>query len=526
MKKIRPDFRNRLNSQQSVVPSSCNSSQPIIVPKPIIEEVQFKKFKKLHNANPALSKDLHSIHSTFEPNTKNKQEVLGPTSLKPKTGGISFSISNPRSNLTAPIHPSFAAESDEMEQEVEESRESSSNTEQPNVEWPPKLKEYVERAFECCRNDTDRKKTELHLRSIITEALTTDRLYDTDWDLSPLPKLATSAGPSPTFGDSPPTVKFQFDKRTFKQKKTNINNNKRKQAVFFEETSLTHVGLDDVQYDEGKKLQRAKRFSVTKEEDVEMTAIIDKRPNSFFFNQNGEPDLEIFDTIKGTSKSLEKQYLRLTEPPDPSTVRPELVLKNTLKMLRRKWKQNPDYHYVCEQLKSVRQDLTVQRIKNKFTVEVYEEHARLALLNGDMSEFNQCQTQLKELYENKDHRKNEIEFTAYRILYYVYANSLSDILRLVAEMTPEKRANPVISHALDVRNSYVMGNYNRFFKLYTTAPNMAHHIMILLAPSLRTSALKAIIQAFVIRFDRFLWSFFFISFRDSRKSFCSFSFFF
>jgi len=106
-------------------------------------------------------------------------------------------------------------------------------------------------------------------------------------------------------------------------------------------------------------------------------------------------------TISGTSTALEKPYLRLTavrvisminillkyslpfcfQPPDPSTVRPEPILKKALEHVKRKVMEGAPWDYACEQRKSIRQDLTVQRIKNEFTVEVYETHARLCLEN-------------------------------------------------------------------------------------------------------------------------------------------------
>ena len=83
------------------------------------------------------------------------------------------------------------------------------------------------------------------------------------------------------------------------------------------------------------------------------------------------------------------------------------------------------------------------------TVEVYERHARVALECRDLNEYNQCQTQLKQLYSTIRTKGlpvcgSEMEFTAYRILYYVYLqgnkkyqNGSSDLADIMSSLTPK-----------------------------------------------------------------------------------------
>ena len=144
-------------------------------------------------------------------------------------------------------------------------------------------------------------------------------------------------------------------------------------------------------------------------------------------------------------------------------MRPERVLRAALQRLKERWRGGDvDYAWACNQLKAIRQDLTVQNLQNAFTVHAYETHARIALESGDLNEYNQCQTRLGELHSaDSPHRA---EFLAYRILYYVHlGHSKStdaadlELLRTLAELPEKLWDAPAVAHALAARAALAQG---------------------------------------------------------------------
>ncbi len=97
---------------------------------------------------------------------------------------------------------------------------------------------------------------------------------------------------------------------------------------------------------------------------------------------------EVSKPLIGTSKALEKNFLRLTTEPRAEDIRPQAVLKKAMKMVKKRWKKEVvDYKWACEQLKAIRQDLSVQNVRNNLTVDVYQTHGTFSSFFGIVVRF-------------------------------------------------------------------------------------------------------------------------------------------
>eukprot|EP01025_Chloroclados_australasicus_P031851 TRINITY_DN3225_c0_g3_i1.p1 TRINITY_DN3225_c0_g3~~TRINITY_DN3225_c0_g3_i1.p1 ORF type:complete len:863 (-),score=108.51 TRINITY_DN3225_c0_g3_i1:1221-3809(-) len=208
------------------------------------------------------------------------------------------------------------------------------------------------------------------------------------------------------------------------------------------------------------------------------------------------------EVVQGTCQTLEKEYFRLTCAPDPSQVRPEPVLKRAYhRLLDLIQLKDPKYaykNYFWSQFKAIRQDLVVQHIHNDFAVRVYEANARAALQYGDMAEFNQCQSQLSQLY-SEGLQGCGAAFAAYRILYrLVYPESTScNLLYILQEvMSGPYGQSEHVQHACEVRKAYAAKDYVRFFKLYRQCPGgLGCHLMDVKVEQMRFDACDLLVKS-------------------------------
>lgn len=261
---------------------------------------------------------------------------------------------------------------------------------------------------------------------------------------------------------------------------------KKQQKIMNKKAKNMKIEIKNNFVDQKSFNNRMQRFQSEKKKFVRKIELFEKETNNLVNN-----------CIVGTSKDLEKEYLRLTGEPEPANVRPLNVLKQSLDYILDKYSTSKDYRYVCDQLKAIRQDLTVQMIRNDFTIQVYETHVRLAIVTGDRDSLNQCQSQLKSLYETvANGNENEAEFIGYRLLYYILTKSYKDLNRIIIEIKRKYNENEYLKHLIKFRTAWHMNNYVMLFKLYKKSNQMSKYLIDLFIERERKLALKMIIKSY------------------------------
>ncbi|KAG7007847.1 hypothetical protein G7Y79_00008g024850 [Physcia stellaris] len=393
-----------------------------------------------------------------------------------------------------------------------------SQAEKSKREWPDPVRQYVQRAFAQDNNlpDVSRQDMETKLKEIIAKAASSNTLDTTDWANLLLPQQviqaerAASAIPKPVPTNTRPGIPFPYVSTQETNSSTNGPNFKKRKSTDREKiqtgsspqppwrvSNERNVFEDRVSYPDKRQRNESSGKGTSKSQyhlDSRKKRFEDSQPRYMSPDQStlAKPDVVMDEgPVVGQCQDLEKKYFRLTAAPNPLFVRPLDVLEKTLDLLKRKWRKENNYSYICDQFKSLRQDLTVQHIKTEFTVNVYEIHARIALEKGDLGEYNQCQTQLRALY-SQNLGGHPTEFKAYRILYFIHTCNRTDMNDVLADLTPAEKKDVAVKHALDARSALALGNFHKFFQLYLETPNMGAYLMDMFVARERLAALSNI----------------------------------
>lgn len=385
--------------------------------------------------------------------------------------------------------------------------------------WPKSLHDFITRSFKEASNnkfnDNEVAQFKSQLRNLINMAISSNKIMDNDWDKQELPLLS---GPGrrklalycDNIIDNSRNNRKNKSKKEINLDSNNDNdiendnqgskNSKRKRNIFGEYDSDSesdsnnnsdYINSNEFQNnikskpkislgDSLKKLKKQKvkhntETVISDQEKLKLRSKRFERELSIPTNVNLTDKIST-DPIIGKNQNLEKKYLRLTSQPNPETVRPLNILKKTLQLLFDKYFEGAKYSYLCDQCKSLRQDLTVQNIKNDFSIIAYEFHSKLAIENEDWGEFNQCQSQLKLLYDIKEFEKpNYFEFLSYRILYYILTNNYNEIFELELSLISkgyEINTNDFLNYSLQIFKSIYNSNYYRLSETVTNFNNI------------------------------------------------------
>jgi len=355
----------------------------------------------------------------------------------------------------------------------------------PKEQYTEEMRDYIRRAFTLATNDEEHAFVREYVDQIIHKAIAKGTALSRNWRAQQLPPI-----------DKWRTTQKKKQKQ---QKKTMPSPMQRSPTLLGKRNQLAFQADERAINSHEQKQQRLSRFQKKNKLHTPPTATLPYTVDAV--GQRGLHSHRATGYLQGTCTVLEKDFYRQTEEPDPALIRPEPVLREALNLVMHKWKlQQVDYVYMCNQFKSMRQDMTIQHIRNPFTIKVYETHARVALEQGDLNEFNQCQTRLKSLYDDMPTGGHVAEFLAYRLLYLAYSGlkqHMGPLLHAIQELTVEHRQMAYVQHALQVAEALISRNYHQFFQLYQRVENMGCYLMDKMLPEIRLLALRTITRAYL-----------------------------
>lgn len=268
----------------------------------------------------------------------------------------------PRAVLAAPLLPACARALPSQSQAL--------NERLYTHPFSPPTRAYLDRCLASVgARPADRTLMMKQLKDAITRKMQLGQMWSTDWDREPiltLPDL-NAVRREEQAGRGPVSSRVAFHEapadspKNAKKRKWEAAQAKKKGALKGSVHARLEVQRDsDSDLDEAERLRRARRFGPEKGRRKRVT--VDSEDDDDFYEGA---------VIVGTCQDLEKSYFRLQAAPDPATVRPQAVLERALDRLLgllQGGRAKVDYFYVEDQFKGIRQDCTIQHIRNAFTV--------------------------------------------------------------------------------------------------------------------------------------------------------------
>lgn len=345
--------------------------------------------------------------------------------------------------------------------------------------WPDSLEGFVAKCFsESNRlNDNDKLIFQQQIQFLVEKAQHENKLFINDWNRQKVPILSNGSCPLELECDKKREPKKEPKQKEPKQREKKPMDRSKEPA---ERSPKREKRANTEYYSEERKQQRMNRFNSP---DPLISSLppkpnLPRKPEAAVAsdpNYTTEGGQQLARPVVGRSQALEKRYYRLTSEPDPELVRPQHILQRAVKFLLAKLETKP-YSYIKDQFKSIRQDLTVQHLKNDFCMYVYETNARIAIENNDLGEMNQCLTQLEYFFDtivkrNSNLNRTELEFNCYRILYMLMVQNHSEIFKIKYKLLKRKYSQPdevqkyeFVRLAFDLHKSMINGNYKDFFQ--------------------------------------------------------------